>query len=285
VRATLDGLPISWGTMASLMDHGGAIPAALAPYQNLPGFRFESHGLGIFSASVTTYLGATVKYGNGQEYDVTNKTVFEGGEKVTRWWQVTDFSFSFGSAFQTTQTTNPDPVKPENLKANLTTRLDANNGKCRDFINKVLAALGNKGDLANIDNIFARITDFIVDQNLTALARATSDGKGNRTVTFNPPVGYTNATATTQQKEFIQGKYISNLLHELLHHANPDKNAKITYGHSKIAEKMKVVLDDADSTEIEKQIGVEWKKIKKDSSDGGLSSTFMNMALNKTCPQ
>jgi hypothetical protein len=105
VRATLDGLPISWGTMASLMDHGGAIPAALAPYQNLPGFRFESHGLGIFIASVPILAGYGLRTGDGPMAALAGdakgiKNIFgiAGNNNLTvqRFWLVTDFSFLFG---------------------------------------------------------------------------------------------------------------------------------------------------------------------------------------------
>jgi len=49
VGCSLDGFAISCSRASSLLDTGGAIPAALAQYQHLPGFSIQNHGLGLFT--------------------------------------------------------------------------------------------------------------------------------------------------------------------------------------------------------------------------------------------
>lgn len=51
VSATLDGMPIGIGRAMSMLENGSAIPAALAMWQGVPGFSFQSHGMGMFTVS------------------------------------------------------------------------------------------------------------------------------------------------------------------------------------------------------------------------------------------
>ena len=57
VTATLDGMEIPIGMVLGMMQNGSAIPAALAPYQHLPGFQFNSNGLGIFTVQILRQVG------------------------------------------------------------------------------------------------------------------------------------------------------------------------------------------------------------------------------------
>lgn len=52
VPCMLNGFMIGCDEARDMLDHEGAIPAALEAYQNLPGFKFESRGLGIFTVNI-----------------------------------------------------------------------------------------------------------------------------------------------------------------------------------------------------------------------------------------
>jgi YD repeat-containing protein len=56
VPCTLDGVTVGCSMAMSLLEHGSALPAGLAPYQGIQGFRFDSFGLGIFTATIPTGL-------------------------------------------------------------------------------------------------------------------------------------------------------------------------------------------------------------------------------------
>ncbi len=57
VNCNLDGMEIGCSQAYHMLDVGSAIPAALAPFQNLPGFSFDSHGNGIFKVTVPLQVG------------------------------------------------------------------------------------------------------------------------------------------------------------------------------------------------------------------------------------
>jgi hypothetical protein len=57
VTATVDGIEVPYGLAMSMLANRSAIPAALAPYQHLPGYRYEDRGLGIFTATVPVQVG------------------------------------------------------------------------------------------------------------------------------------------------------------------------------------------------------------------------------------
>ncbi len=68
---TLDGMAVGCSQAYHMLDVGSAIPAALAPFQNLPGFSFESRGLGIFTAYIPGhYLDLPNGKDNGDEIRV-----------------------------------------------------------------------------------------------------------------------------------------------------------------------------------------------------------------------
>jgi YD repeat-containing protein len=65
---TLDGFPISRSQAESLLDTGLAIPSALARYQHMPGFQFNSHGLGIFTHYIPGhYTGTSVRVAEDED--------------------------------------------------------------------------------------------------------------------------------------------------------------------------------------------------------------------------
>ena len=63
VTCSLDGMAIGCAQAQRAMDSGSAIPAALAPYQHLPGFNFESRGMGIYTVELPRQVGWHVTYG------------------------------------------------------------------------------------------------------------------------------------------------------------------------------------------------------------------------------
>ena len=52
VGCNLDGISIGCSQAFAALESGSAIPAALAPFQGLPGFQFNSYGLGIYSFTI-----------------------------------------------------------------------------------------------------------------------------------------------------------------------------------------------------------------------------------------
>jgi hypothetical protein len=91
VRATLDGVGIPFAFALHLLQNGSALPAALAPFQHLQGFRFESNGLGTFSVNIPRQVGWNVTYNGANDARGTANPVYLGSNNYT---------FSFGDALK-----------------------------------------------------------------------------------------------------------------------------------------------------------------------------------------
>lgn len=126
VTCILDGMSIGCGIAMSMMEHGSALPAALAHLQGQPGFNFQSHGLGIFSATIPTGFYWA-----------------DGGQPITA--NITfSFSFAIGTWGVTTiPTDTPSVSMTEKEIEDLRNKaLSGLTPKCAAFIEKVAAAAG-----------------------------------------------------------------------------------------------------------------------------------------------
>ncbi len=85
VNCNLDGMEIGCSQAYHMLDVGSAIPAALAPFQNLPGFSFESRGLGIFTAYIPGYYFETPNGGGSGDSDDDPIQVGSWGYQPERW--------------------------------------------------------------------------------------------------------------------------------------------------------------------------------------------------------
>jgi hypothetical protein len=117
-------------------------------------------------ASQPKYLGATVRYRNGQEYDVTNKTVFEGGETVTRWWLVND-SWAINWSLISWQKKDTPYLsdKPKSLYSDAKNKLKPKTDKaladetCKSKLNALLGKLKSKLKINELADTFYNNTD------------------------------------------------------------------------------------------------------------------------------
>ncbi len=114
VKATIDGMSVPISLAMRRLRNGSAIPAALAPFQHLQGFSFESNGLGTFSVNIPGYRFYN-STGGGSVYDDDEPAV--AGSQAD--YPAQNFSFSFGAALsgQTKQQTQqPEPKTPKGVK-------------------------------------------------------------------------------------------------------------------------------------------------------------------------
>jgi hypothetical protein len=104
VKATIDGMSVPLSLALHRLNNGSAIPAALAPYQHLRGFRFESNGVGTFSVHIPGYRHITPNGGGSG----TNDDPIRIGSQVD--YPAQTYTFSFGSALNSNR--NQDECKP-----------------------------------------------------------------------------------------------------------------------------------------------------------------------------
>ncbi|MEJ7623794.1 MAG: hypothetical protein WKF34_07355 [Pyrinomonadaceae bacterium] len=141
VSCSLDGLSVSCASAFRSLDNGSAIPAGLAPYQSLPGFQFNSHGLGIYTANIPGHYFSTP---NGSDSGNTIRVGSYGyAPPSTQSFNFNYQNISWAPQQQTQQ--QPERLDPSTvniLKTNLEKLMADKN--CGDFINSVLAALKDK---------------------------------------------------------------------------------------------------------------------------------------------
>ena len=211
VTCQLDGLAIGCNQAYAALENGSAIPAALAAYQNLPGFSFQNNGLGIFTSFVPGHWESiNANHGGGGNDDVIR--IYTD----TTFVPATTNSFYFNISWSPTrQTQQPIETLPTNLRGAVETRLD--DGNCRQFLNNLLAQLGAKDK--NVDDLFGDVEKIggpEVVRNLVDF-RTPVDGISyygkKRTIGIN---AYNKRDTPTQSNQIVQ-RYITTIFHELIH--------------------------------------------------------------------
>jgi hypothetical protein len=156
VSCSMDGMTVGCGMAMRALENGSAIPAALARYQNQPGFKFESHGLGIYttqyvdSYSVGGKSFAPTPYGFARAWgwaeETHSSTIFRN--IVVDTWSFSSSMVSIEHRTQTNDVKNGDlippvgktPSKEEQKKIDETKttikKILAANGPCATFFGK-----------------------------------------------------------------------------------------------------------------------------------------------------
>jgi hypothetical protein len=145
VTATLDGLPISWGTLSSLIDHGSAV---LTP-------RFSHYSVRSREGTFERKFGSNFKRAAGE--------ALENGVPVIRNWVYNDWSPNFaliGAAKQTVgikaKLNEKDQKQYDKKRDEVRKRLDNNkiSKKCLDLLTKAGLTIESVLDAVNMQNAY-----------------------------------------------------------------------------------------------------------------------------------
>lgn len=225
VTCTLDGMSIGCSAAQSMLESGSAIPAALAPFQNLPGFQFNSAGLGLFTAYIPGYYFSDPGGGSGTDDDpyIFGSYGYQPAQTLSYYFPV-----SWSPQQQTRQPqVKPDPVAQlrKDFKDFLANKVAS---ACVDALKKAglwdtVNKLASTAKFVNVDTIaYKPAKDYFGSEAGKMLAGNYFDtyfgsgAKGALTVT-SPTVGiYARGNAASLFKGNL---YL--LLHEIAHLAFP----------------------------------------------------------------
>jgi hypothetical protein len=301
VKATIDGVAVPISLALHRLNNGSAIPAALAPYQNLPGFRFESHGLGIFSASVPILAGYGLRTGDGPMAALAGdgkgiKNIFgiAGNNNLTvqRFWLVTDFSFSFGwqtkdSKYKSLSDAPKGSFQNQkDLEERVSKKLANKDAgiSCEDALNKVLKQLGSTSTFRDLANNFFNNTNGYQLLQLTKSVNYIWSGETQKiylgqkqkliaSVAPNAETSSDGKTIVFNAPEYsFPNSRANTFIHEILHVGG--------YDHSKIAEAMAEFSGiGKEYREFSKTNGLD----KDNPNYGGKNTEIINSWISKYC--
>lgn len=226
VTATMDGMAVPLSFALSALSGGSAIPAALAPYQHLPGFNFQSNGLGIFNVSIPRQVGWNVTYNGANDTRGTASPVYVGSYNFT--WNITVEPYSLQT--KPVPPKKYDSLTKDQIKAVRDILADVidKNEFCKSFVSKFLDEIGNVTGVKFYSNDILAIFDKLdklghiygTKENTRALAwGGGSAGSGSGLIIFD-------IKATTTFVSLL----VPALIHELTH-AAPSKDFAGGFSH------------------------------------------------------
>lgn len=175
--------------------------------------------------------------------------IFDGGSLIFS----VDWSISTFTTPESDEGNLPDTSK---LREMVVKRLDDNNKKCRDFLNKVRESLGIEKTIEQLfDEVINKKGNFVIAPELsgTPTAGLARYGKKNR------DVGLREADSPD--------RYINTVIHELIHRAGIESHTK----YARAAFQAQSVDDQERNS---------WAKGKGDSAD----SNYFSRVINENCP-
>ncbi len=228
VSCTLDGMAVGCSQAYHMLDVGSAIPAALEKWQQVPGFSFESLGLGIFKTTFPDiYInprGGFVTQPAGIAPIEGNRLVFEGGSSI--------FSISWSPQGQNDAINVDIPFTSEDIRYSV--KLLLSNPRCSDFVNKLVKTaselygkiIDKNPDLSAVDSIIANIGEIEFFFNQTDVKR--SDGNypahPHNTIAsglpvvvhFPPGINRIGSFVNPMKREYINiGEWVRNVNQQL----------------------------------------------------------------------
>ena len=141
MQMLMDGIEVPFWMGMTALNNGSAIPASLAQYQNLPGFRFESVGLGMFRGTVFEKVSMPNVNWGGDGTITVNET--------TDIWLPKEVSFYFPTSWNLI---NDYEIVPLPSKQEVLDRV--NTGDCNNFINRLIS----KAEELQFKNIKSKVT-------------------------------------------------------------------------------------------------------------------------------
>ena len=285
VTCQLDGLAIGCNQAYAALENGSAIPAALAAYQNLPGFSFQNNGLGIF----TSFVPGHWEYINGN-HSAPNDDVIRVYTDTTFVSATTNTFYFSNISWSPTGQNQQDKVVPLGNVARDAQKLISGNKDCENFIKNLLERVAEQTGNPSVANPFAgNIIDFsrqtykrrngtIGEAAGKAYGRVFSlpDSNGRRE-------SYGIVGISPQIEGFIYASidYIQDYIHESIH------NAGIfgTYSDRDLATASYNLIKSKDGKPISglpKSALEEYEKLDEKDTEG--NSNFYDKVLQHFCP-